>query len=535
MRRSRKTKPGKSPEIKKQHRCAIYTRKSTSAGLEQEFNSLDAQREACEAYIKSQAANGWQPLATSYDDGGFTGANIERPAFQRLLADIRDGLVDIVVVYKVDRLSRSLLDFAQVMNHFNQSGVDFVSITQNFSTADAIGRLTLNMLMSFSEFEREMISERTRDKIAASRRKGKWTGGPVPLGYEVRDKKLHIDPIEGPLVREIFKLYLEHRSVMTVVKTLNRRGKTTKLHQSKTGLIRGGEPWHKNAVLRVLRNPVMAGYISLRDELYDGEHEALVDKDTFHRAEIQMEQHSICKPGEGKNPEYLLTGILRCSCGAACTPSSTRSQGKVYRYYRCVNRDRRGDEVCAARPLPAPSIEDFVLDQLREAVATPEMVQQLEQDLVAKITEKLNDLRKQTRRLKDHVRQRRQELSKARSEPPSVDVNGYDQSASRVQHAHSRLSEAEEALYQAQREKANLSQAQVDAAWIAKILNNFDQVWDLMTPENRQRLVRALVQGVEVDDESGTVEIHLTDLSAQPEKSRQAPYPNLETSEGVQS
>ena len=208
-------------------RAAIYTRKSTAAGLEQDFNSLDAQREACEQYIRSRERDCWHLLPNAYEDGGFTGANINRPGFQRLLTDIEAGKIDVVVVYKVDRLSRSLLDFAQVMERFNRAGAAFVSVTQNFSTADAMGRLTLNMLMSFAEFEREMIAERTRDKIAASRRKGKWTGGSVPLGYQVLDKKLVVDEMEAVVVREVFDIYLEHGSALEVARILNERGRAS--------------------------------------------------------------------------------------------------------------------------------------------------------------------------------------------------------------------------------------------------------------------------------------------------------------------
>ena len=213
-------------------RCAVYTRKSTTMGLEQEFNSLDAQREACVQYIRSQAALGWQVVPEEYSDGGYSGANVQRPAFQRLMQDVEDRKVDIIVVHRVDRLSRSLLDFAKLMDRFNRANVAFVSVTQNFSTADAMGRLTLNVLMSFAEFEREMIGERTRDKMAAARRKGKWTGGPPPLGYDVVDRKLVVNEIEAALVRRIFTLYLELRSAVAVARALNAESQTTKHHVS---------------------------------------------------------------------------------------------------------------------------------------------------------------------------------------------------------------------------------------------------------------------------------------------------------------
>ena len=356
---------GPQPEIK---RCAICTRKSTSIGLEQEFNSLDAQREACEKYIESQADLGWRIVSEHYDDGGFSGANIERPAFMRLLDDMASGKIDAIVVYKVDSLSRSLLDFAQVMDRFNRANVAFVSVTQNFSTADAMGRLTLNMLMSFAEFEREMIAERTRDKIAASRRKGKWTGGTVPLGYDVVDKRLVVNDLEAIVVREVFDLYLQHRSVLSVVSILNETGRFTKRHKAKNGTLKRARPWARHSVLRVLRNPVYAGYIPYQDELHEGEHEAIVDREVYVRAQTILDGHGARKLRNGSNPSYLLRGLLRCgSCGKAYTPGSTKKKGKEYRYYRCVTRDKKGARACIERPLPAEAIEGFVVERIREA------------------------------------------------------------------------------------------------------------------------------------------------------------------------
>jgi len=238
MRRRANRTPAPLPDAK---RCAIYTRKSKAQGLEQEFNSLDAQREACEQYVASHGHLGWRLVPERYDDGGFTGANLERPGFQRLLEDMDAGKLDIVVVYKVDRLSRSLLDFSRVMERFGRADVAFVSVTQNFSTVDAMGRLTLNMLMSFAEFEREMIAERTRDKVAASRRKGKWTGGPVPLGYDVADKRLVVNDLEAVVVREVFDLYERHFSALEVAHELNAMGRMTKRHRAVNGNLREGK------------------------------------------------------------------------------------------------------------------------------------------------------------------------------------------------------------------------------------------------------------------------------------------------------
>ncbi len=277
-----------APQVR---RVAIYTRKSTEKGLEQEFNSLDAQREACELYARSQAHVRWKLLEEPYADGGFTGTNLERPAFQRLLGDIDAGRIDVVVVYKVDRLSRSLLDFARVIERFNRAGVAFVSVTQNFTTADAMGRHTLNMLMSFAEFEREMIGERTRDKMCAARRRGKWTGGPVPLGYRVEAKKLIVNELEANLVRDVFSLYLAKRSALAVARELNARHASTKRHTAANGNVHEGHPWKKGNVLRVLHNPIYGGFMGCGGALHPGEHQAIVAKDVFGRVRELLDEN----------------------------------------------------------------------------------------------------------------------------------------------------------------------------------------------------------------------------------------------------
>jgi site-specific DNA recombinase len=259
-------------------RCAVYTRKSTEEGLEQEFNSLDAQRESAEAYIKSQKQVGWVCLPEHYDDGGFTGGNLDRPALKRLLADVDNGRIDCLVVYKVDRLSRSLLDFAKIMETFEKRHVAFVSVTQQFNTATSMGRLVLNVLLSFAQFEREIISERTRDKIAAARRKGKWVGGKPLLGYDVdpRGCKLVINEEEAVRVRSIFELYLKHQGLIPVVQELERRGWLTKRWQTRKGHFRGGQRFTKTNLHHLLTNPVYLGKVKYKKEVHPGEHQAII-------------------------------------------------------------------------------------------------------------------------------------------------------------------------------------------------------------------------------------------------------------------
>src|SRR6202795_2311365 len=276
---SRSAAMAEATETRRTVRCAVYTRKSTEEGLEQEFNSLDAQREAAEAYIKSQRHLGWTLLPHHYDDGGFTGGNIERPALKRLLEDIDAHHVDCVMVYKVDRLSRSLLDFARLMDRFDQRSVSFVSVTQQFNTTTSLGRLTLNILLSFAQFERELISECTRDKMGAARRKGKWIGGTPVLGYDVdpRGRRLVVNQDEAKRVREIFELYGRHRSLPLVVTELTQRGWRTKVWKSKRGRKHSGRPFTKASLTYLLTNPIYAGRVEYRDVIYPGEHTAIVN------------------------------------------------------------------------------------------------------------------------------------------------------------------------------------------------------------------------------------------------------------------
>lgn len=327
-------------------RCAIYTRKSTEEGLEQEFNSLDAQREAGEAFIKSQLHEGWTCLSTLYDDGGLTGGNMDRPGLRRLFADIEAGKIDCVVVYKVDRLSRSLLDFARMMQVFDQHRVSFVSVTQQFNTATSMGRLILNVLLSFAQFEREIISERTRDKIAATRRKGKWTGGHPLLGYDVEllGQKLTVNEGEAVRVLAIFTLYLEHESLLPVVQELERRGWVGKRWLTRKGNERGGQPFTRMSLYRLLTNVVYLGKVRYKTEVHNGEHPGIVDPAMFQRVQALLRQNG-GSAGAGVRNQFgaLLKGLLHCTpCGCAMTPRVS-SCPTIRAYSTC------------SRGLPSPS------------------------------------------------------------------------------------------------------------------------------------------------------------------------------------
>ncbi len=360
---------------KKKIRCAIYTRKSTSEGLEQEFNTLDAQREACEKYIESQRGEGWRVLPQRYDDGGFTGANMDRPALQQLFDDVHAGTVDCVVVYKVDRLSRSLLDFARIIELFDRSDVAFVSITQQFNTNTSMGRLTLNVLLSFAQFEREIISERTRDKMGAARRKGKWVGGPPVLGYDLNPttKRLVINEKEAKLVKQIYDLYLKNQSVLAVVKQLNEKGCRTKRRVSKNGCVRGGGIFLTSHVQRILGNVTYVGKVYYSGEVYDGEHEAIIPEEVLEAVSRIREKNRRDRTGIHRNRSgALLKGLLRCkACDVAMAPSYSRKGNRQYRYYVCQNAKKAGYDSCPNPSINASAVEGAVVDGLRKMLLDP--------------------------------------------------------------------------------------------------------------------------------------------------------------------
>lgn len=357
-------------------RCAIYTRKSTEEGLEQDFNTLDAQREAAEAFISSQRQEGWTASVEHYDDGGFTGANMERPALKRLLEDVEAGKVNCIVVYKVDRLTRSLLDFSRIMEILDKRGATFVSVTQQFNTTASIGRLTLNILLSFAQFEREMISERTRDKMHAARRKGKWVGGFPPFGYDVAPKGgvLTVNATEAHRVREAFRLYLELGTLMPVVQEFDSRGWRMKKWTTQEGRDRGGASFNKGTLHKLLTNHLYTGRVKFQDKLYAGEHERIIDDETFDGVQEQLTRNG---RGGGKirnKGGALLKSLVRCSCGAAMTHTYVQKKSIRYRYYVCVTAHQQGWNKCVTQSVSAPELESAVIENLRKFSQQPAML-----------------------------------------------------------------------------------------------------------------------------------------------------------------
>lgn len=362
-------------------RCAIYTRKSTEEGLDQDFNSLHAQREAAEAYIQSQKHLGFTLVSNHYDDGGFTGGNLDRPALQRLLEDIEAHHIDCVVVYKVDRLSRSLLDFARLVDRFDQRSVSFVSVTQQFNTTTSLGRLTLNILLSFAQFERELIGERTRDKMSAARRKGKWVGGTPVLGYDVDPAggRLIVNEKEAKRVCEIFGLFVQHHSLAALVAELARRRSKTKSRKSKRGTAHVGRAFTKASLHRLLTNAVYAGMVEHRGAMYPGEHASIIEPSVWREVNAELRAGRRTKTGATRVPQNtLLAGLLLCqSCQRPMVPTYTAKPGRRYRYYVCQAARQNGWSSCPTKSVAARMIEDAVVDQLRTALRAQETREQL--------------------------------------------------------------------------------------------------------------------------------------------------------------
>jgi site-specific DNA recombinase len=348
-------------------RCAIYTRVSTDQGLEQDFNSLDAQYDASQAYIRSQAHAGWSLLRDKYDDGGFSGGNTDRPALQRLLEDVRAGRVDVIVVYKVDRLTRSLADFAKLVELFDRHSVSFVSVTQQFNTTTSMGRLTLNVLLSFAQFEREVTSERIRDKIAASKRKGLWVGGMAPLGYDTKDRRITVNEPEAETVRTIFRSYLKLGSLNLLMADLRKRGIVTKVRTLKTGESVGGIPFTRGPLAHLLRNRFYIGDVPFKGEILKGEQPAIVDRNLFEAVQAKLSEQVNGHKAARMKSEALLIGRILDDRGNRMSPSHARKGGVKYRYYlSSALLQGMADGAGSVRRVPAADIEALVVRSVRE-------------------------------------------------------------------------------------------------------------------------------------------------------------------------
>ena len=496
-------------------RCAIYTRKSTEEGLEQEFNSLDAQREAAEAYIASQRQEGWIALDKHYDDGGYSGGSIERPALERLLRDVETGSIDCVVVYKVDRLSRSLLDFSKIVEIFDRYEVSFVSVTQQFNTTSSMGRLTLNILLSFAQFEREIIGERIRDKVAAAKRKGKYTGGMPIFGYDVdREKRrLVVNPEEAEVVRRIFGRFVQLRSPLKVAQELNADGITTKRWVKKDGSVREGHAWNKHTVSRVLNNRTYIGEVTHKDTVYPGEHDAIISRKLWDEVhEILSEHHHHRSARTRCKTPALLKGIIRCGhCGNSMGVTFTKKGAKLYRYYLCVHASKNGYASCPVKSVAAGEIEAAVMEQLRGVFRSPDLIAKTYRAARSKEATQLE----QMRHTKGEVEDRLRVLKEMAAGLKRGDRNGNgagNAATAELNRIRDEITKTENRQAAVARDLQLREATELTERDVIDALQSIDPVWDELFPAEQARIVQLLVDRVIVNPDGLEVSIRSNGL-----------------------
>jgi site-specific DNA recombinase len=499
-----------APQATKSVRCAIYTRKSTEEGLDQAFNSLDAQREAAKAYIASQKHEGWTCLPDRYDDGGYSGGSMDRPALRRLLTDVEAGRVDAVVVYKVDRLSRSLLDFSRIIGSLDEQGVTFVSVTQQFNTTTSMGRLTLNILLSFAQFERETIAERTRDKMSAARRKGKWIGGSPLLGYDLDPNggRLLVNEAEAVQVRGIFDLYLETESLLETARELNRRGWTAKRWVTRAGPERGGKPFTKGTLFALLTNATYTGEVDFRGTVYPGEHAGIVDAAVWERVQRLLRRNGRAGGQAARNKHgALLSGLLRCGpCDSGMTHTYSQKGERRYRYYVCGHARQHGWETCPTKSIPAGEIERFVVDRIRAIGTDPELQAAVVAQVRGKVREQAERLATERRQIERELRGYADETIRLVGQLPLP--NGRQTAATTRQvELQDLTADAEARLAEIARQEAMVAADAGTNDELVAALGRFDPIWDTLSPREQARIVHLLVERVAYDGAKGTIAV----------------------------
>jgi site-specific DNA recombinase len=491
-------------------RVAAYCRKSVDDAPDQEFTSIDAQRSAIEGYIESQRAERWVALPERYDDGGFTGANLERPGFKHLLADIESGKVDLVAVHRLDRLSRSLLHFLQVMETFDKHAVSFISVTQPlFNTATSAGRLMLNVLMSFASYERELIAERTSAKAIAARKKGLWTGGVPPLGYDAVEKKLVVNPTEAERVRAIFSLFADLGSLVQAVEEVGSRGWSMRAPPARNGKPATARPFTTTNVKRILTNPVYASKVVLGGKEYAGAHEAIVDQATWHKVQrLIAERRGDRRPWRRSKHEALLRGLVRCgTCGSTMTVRYTQKGDRKYHYYQCVRILKEGAAACPGSQVPAGRLEAEVVAQIRAVGRKPELLDEVVRAMEREQAERRPELEAKSRKLKKERERLEEEQRKLSSAIP----NARDAVGAILHHLGElhvdlqKLSGDENAVRD---ELDALAGDAVDPTALRQAIEEFDAVWEELFPRERARVLGLLLDSVTYDARRG--EVHLS-------------------------
>ena len=498
--------------------CAIYTRKSTDENMKSDFTSLDAQRESAVAYIKSQQSEGWELYPDRYDDPGFSGGTIERPGLQRLLRDAQDGKFQMVIVYKVDRLTRSLKDFTKIVEVLEDAGVSFVAVTQQFNTSSSMGRLTLNVLLSFAQFEREIIGERTRDKRMATAKKGKWLGGVPLLGYDINfeTKSLVVNKQETALVKTIFETYQETKSAIKTAHILNTKGYRCKTWVTREGVKRGGAKFNKNQLLNCLKNPAYIGMIKYKDEQYPAEHPPLIDKKTFDATQALIAHNCVSKNSPNREGhDYLLSGLIRCACcKSIMTPTSTQPRGKKYLYYKCTKVHHLDRSACAVRVVGAREIENIIIDRLKVLSDDKNLLEKIIRNAKIGATDELQGLQQE-------LNTQTAELRKTENEANGLigALTANRESLGNNKFISKRLNELEEKnaaiearIQEIRLAKTKLEEQNVNAEVIQRNFVTFARVFDKLTMPERTELLHLLIKEIVYDGIKHEIEMALRPL-----------------------
>ena len=495
-------------------RCAIYTRKSTEEGLQQEFNSLDAQREASEAFVASQKHEGWQVITEHFDDGGYTGGNMDRPALKRLLAAVDARSVDCIIVYKVDRLSRSLLDFARIIEVFDRNGVSFVAVTQQFNTTSSLGRLTLNILLSFAQFEREIISERTRDKMSAARRKGKWIGGHPVLGYDIDSKggRIIVNPAEAEQVRTLFGLYLAKGSTLPVLQETQRVGLVSKRWTTEEGKVRGGKAFTRGSLHATLTNVLYTGMVNHKGVQYAGEHERIIDQETWDKVHENLRRNGTTKGATVRNRlGALLRGLLFCvPCGAPMMHTYTMRKAKRYRYYVCYNAQQQGWQNCESKSVSAQAIETAVLDSVRRIGTDPKLAESVATEAIDQVARQRATLDKELGAQRGNLRRLNQSVAREAADT-SVDSGArFD----RIVALQREIENTEHRMTELAAERKSCDQDRINANDLRTTLAEFDSIWSSLIAREQEQLIQLLVAKVGYDGRTGKVTVNFRSAGA---------------------
>jgi site-specific DNA recombinase len=491
-------------------RVGIYARVSTDERLGQAFNSIHHQREACESYVNAHRGEGWSGVAEDYSDGGFTGANTTRPALQRLIADVEAGKIDVVLTYKLDRLSRSMRDFLNLLHFFDEHNVSFVSVSQSFDTTTPIGKMTLNLLASFGEFERQVTAARTKDKLGAARRRGKYVGGYLVLGYDRAPEGGHlvVNGDEAEMVREIFRLFLANRSLVATLGELDRRKWTSKKWKTRDGKDFGGGRFDAHKLRRLLGHHIYEGRVLFEGTLYDGEHAAIISPKVFREVQQVLDAgRRDTRPGAANKYGCLLRGLLFCGCGSPMVHTPTTRGSRIFRYYRCAATMRRGAATCSTRLVRAALIEDSVVAQVRRIGTDTRLQHETFQQAVAQIATERRAARVEARRLKREVAAGKRDLVRLVDTLTRTTGSAASAVQEQLAVAQERLAAIEARLAEVLTTVESLAAQQVDEADVARALQDFEGLWSVLVLAEKERLLHLLISAVRYDGANGALEI----------------------------